>query len=357
MRRAAHRNGLLAALWTGLAGFALGAAAIAGAAPEESPLPERGAPGEHPEAAAERTRLSIERVRISLEFDGAALSVEERHDLAVDGDGALTSSSESPLLLLELPANSESLRLSPASRSLGLSEVSAGALALRGPIPAGSSALTLGYRVPAAGPSASFERRFPRTVSLLSIFVADTGLLTESDRLHRRRPLRTTDRSYLHLEGFEIGPEETVALRLTPLPPRRPRSAAFALGSVLVLAAGAAGFLLAPLRSHVSESPPIALSAPTEEREALYAAIRDLDDDLETGKLERDDHAALRGALRARAVALLREERGAVHREAAESAPSSPACPHCGTLARAGDRFCAQCGAELGSGDRSESSE
>ena len=45
-------------------------------------------------------------------------------------------------------------------------------------------------------------------------------VVAETDRLHRRRPVRTSDRSHLHLEAFEIGDFENEKREKVGLPPR-----------------------------------------------------------------------------------------------------------------------------------------
>jgi hypothetical protein len=77
------------------------------------------------------------------------------------------------------------------------------------------------------------------------------------------------------------------------------------------------------------------------EREAVIGTLRDLDEDYETGKISEADHNQMRDQLRARAVALLREEREGPK---PEPTPSAAFCTQCGASLRAGDPFCAQCG-------------
>jgi len=89
-------------------------------------------------------------------------------------------------------------------------------------------------------------------------------------------------------------------------------------------------------------------------REALYASIRDLEDDFETGKLSAEDHAALRDELRARAVALAQREREQAR--VAPAAAPAPVCARCGSGLRTGDRFCAQCGAPVAAPPEREAS-
>jgi hypothetical protein len=280
--------------------------------------------------------------RLWLEVDDAAVDVSEQHQIEVEGTAPLTSPSGAPLLCIPLPAGAEDLRFGSDALQWGLSRDPSGALAVSGPIPPGESQLAMRYRVPVAGDPVSFERSFSTRVPLLSVFVEDTGIVPVTTRLHRRRPIRSEDRSYLHLEGFAIEPGEGVTLRLQQLRRGGGVSGLAAAGFVGVAALVAIGFLTGPLRSEPREAP-AALAEQSVEREAVYRAIEALDEDFETGKISPDDHARMRAELRAQAVALLQSERSA----AAPKTVAAPVCPGCGAAVRVADRFCSQCGAPL----------
>jgi hypothetical protein len=236
------------------------------------------------------------------------------------------------------------VRFGTASLDLGLSRDPSGALAVRGPLPHGESLLSLRYRLPVRGEPFPFERRFGAPVQLLSVLVADTGILTRSSRLHKRRPVRTEDRAYLHLEGFAIAPDETVELALEHLPRRAATSTFASTGLVFAFALGALFFLAAPLGKSAAQAPEEEReSSATIERRAVYEAIEAVDEDYETGKLSQADHQRMRAELRRRAVVLLQSERSTGSAPAARPA----ACPGCQAEARPGDRFCAQCGSRL----------
>jgi hypothetical protein len=195
-----------------------------------------------------------------------------------------------------------------------------------------------------------FARRFAAAVPLLSVYVADPGnLRAASERLHRRRPARTPDRTYLHLEAFELAPGEEVAVALSSLPLRRDLPRAATVGLV-ALATGLAALALAgPLRGAVHERAAASgeSESPAErEREALRAALGDLEHDFETGKLEQDDYARMRDELESRTASLQ-----ALPSPAPALGASAPApCPACGHTPAADDRFCARCGAKLAGG-------
>ncbi len=107
------------------------------------------------------------------------------------------------------------------------------------------------------------------------------------------------------------------------------------------------------------------------EREAVLAALRDLDFDHVTGKISDEEHAAQRPLLVAQGVAILKQldeatqnvqqtvpsaaeaelesaVRAARAQLAQPAAPdSAPTCPRCGQARQPADRFCAKCGAAL----------
>jgi hypothetical protein len=298
-----------------------------------------------PEFQHDPNALSLNEVRMFLELDEAALVSREEYRVAVRGVTGAAGTKEQPLLHITLPDGARNLAFSSA---YGLVPSAGGGIDLLGPVPHGESLIEVLYRIPRTGNTLELSRAFAAGFPLLSLFVGDTGLLVESERLHRRRPVRTPDRTYIHLEAFEIEPDETIAMRFVPLPPRAgiPRPALLSI--VLIAALGSAAFLSAPLlRPSGTVVAWEAESPARREREVVIAAIRDLDHDYETGKVSEVDHRLLREDLRARAVALLREEREAKPPEVKPSETTPPSCQSCGTEPRDGDRFCARCGTPL----------
>jgi hypothetical protein len=306
--------------------------------------------------AVSPSKLLVTEAQTWLELDDAALVVDEQYRLSVPGTEPLLAGSDAPLLCVELPPRAESLRFSPDTLAMGAEPDPSGALALRGPVPAGDSALVLRYRIPVEGDAIDFAQRFDRAVGALRVFVADTGVVAETSRLHRLRPMRSGDRTFLQLEGFQIEPGESVAIRLSRLAPRRPIPRLAALGFSLVLAAAAIGFLVGPLRGG-REEPSLdpELAQLDTERESVLAALRSLEEDFETGKLDATDYEELRAELRARAAELIQRGReagqtGACGRsKGAEAGAAAPAavCAACAAGLAPDARFCHRCGAAV----------
>jgi hypothetical protein len=350
---------------------------------------------EFPAAAEAVERISGLESRIWLEHDGAALTVDWEYTLAVEGNTPLRSAAGAPLLCIPLPEGAGDFRLSSGTRAMGASRAPSGALAIRGPLPAGESEIALRFLLPIERDDPWFSLVLPLDTPLLSVLVADTGLAIETSRLHRKRPLRRPDRNYLRLEAFEIAAGEPVEFRLQPLEARRTLPMPAAMGIALSAAAIAIGFLIAPLRQAGTETsvPPSAASRAADQRGSVLAAIRGLDEDFEIGKLTEADHREMRLTLRAEAVELLRVERAALE-EAARTERATPeeaagadgatlaaatgvertagtettgaertagtevagvdgtpnSCPGCQAETKADARFCSQCGAPLGQG-------
>ncbi len=99
------------------------------------------------------------------------------------------------------------------------------------------------------------------------------------------------------------------------------------------------------------------------QKAAVYAAIREIDNDVQLGKLERDDHRMLRQRYVAEGVAVLKaldalpiedEIDQAIEADVVRVAERRPHetsdgayCRACGAEANSGDRYCGRCGGSL----------
>jgi len=289
--------------------------------------------------------FQVAEARLLLSLDDAALGVRETHVLKVDGDAGVMAAPGESLLRISLPEASQNVRVASGAAGLSLERLPRGEIDVGGVAPPGESTVAVDYRIPVDGNSVDLVRSFEQRVPLLGIYLADTGrLIPESDRLHRRRPMRTGDLTYIHLEAFNVTPGEEVALRISNRPPSQGISPGGAMAFVVLAALLSGALLIAPLLGNDlgpedaegEELPSV------RERESIYSAIRDLEHDHETGKISEADYTTMRDELRSRAVALLRRER-----EGEIDAPESgapPRCAACGGEVRTTDRFCSHCG-------------
>jgi len=299
-----------------------------------------------PAARLDPSAVALEEVRLVVQMDDAALHVTETHTLQVKGDSPILGTAKAPLLQVALPAKATDLRFGSDGSGVRLIPAKAGGLAAVGTATPGELHVEMAYRLPIESLPARLERSFRSPVPLLSVFLADTGrLVPHSERLHRRRPVATQDQTYMHLEAFEVAAGEPVRLQIGVRAAPSTPSPTVVRGASGVAAIAIILLLVAPLRrSGVALASAEQEPETRRERESLYAAIRDLDHDHETGKLSDSDHIALRGQLRARAMALLREEQ----REASSATSPTPAglhCQGCGEAMEASHRFCPHCGA------------
>lgn len=305
------------------------------------------APVRHDAAAAK-----VPEAEIVLNVDDAAVHATETYELEVSGKEPVVTDSAHPLLHIPLPKGATDLQFGTDEAEISLIPDPRGGLSAVGTAPPGKSRIQLTYRLPVKHQPAEFDRKFDKAVSLLSVFIADTGHLDpESPRLHRRRPVPTQDLTYMHLEAFDVAAGETVPLKIGVLPPRHSLPRVAVLGSTGVVALAILAILAAPLRSTGTVAPEEETPLATREREAVYEAIRDLDFDFETGKVSAEDYPLLRDELRGRAIALLRQEREAEAARGAEQTEEEPGasrfCTACGAPRAPEHRFCGQCGARL----------
>lgn len=298
-----------------------------------------------PEAQSDPSALTRRETRVFLELDGAALSVREEHFFHVGGNAPLLAPGEGALLALAIPRGARDLRFSPEASGWGL-ESDDGALRLRGPLPTGEQQFDVAYQLPRSARAVAYHFESEPAVPLLSVFVADTGLLIETERLHRRRPVQAGTRTYAHWEGFQIEANDRVRLVLRPLAGRDAAPRALISGTGAVFAALAALFLLAPFGKEREALRHESADPLRIEREALYAALRDLDHDHETGKVSDRDFASLRADLRGRVAAVFEREDAGTTPDSV-TLPDYPLCAACGAMPGPEDRFCAQCGARL----------
>jgi hypothetical protein len=298
-------------------------------------------------AAQPVSPLRTPRAELWLELDDAALEVDERIEVVAEGAGAPLVSTGTPLLCIPLPEGTGELRFSSETLAAGLRRDPSGDLAIHGPLARGSSQLALSYRLPATAAGVALAPSFDRELPLLSVLVADNGVVADTPRLHRRRSANVADRNYLHLEAFAVEPGEAIDIALRRTAPASAGGRAAPAGFALLAGLAAFGFLLGPLRSRVGAASAIPeADHGSFERDAIVRSLDALDEDLETGKLSGEDHAAMRASLRARAAELLLPAQRA--EEAEPAAPPAPRfCSACGAAVRPTDAFCSQCGSRL----------
>jgi hypothetical protein len=251
-----------------------------------------------------------------------------------------------PALRVPLPAGHGEVELpSPFGRPEPGIEPTDGALELRGPFLPGERDLRFAYDLADEAGLVETSLAFEHPVELLDLRVRDFGVVVEAGDLHPARPLRDSDGLYLRWLGFDLPAGASLPLRLEPLPPRRKLPAPARALAVAALAGALLLLVVRPVTALPEAAPaPDAGREAGGEREALFAALRDLEHDFETGKISEADRERLREEMRRETLAALARERA----PAAEAhAPEAARRCDCGHVAQPDDRFCASCGKPL----------
>jgi len=305
-----------------------------------------------PPSSSDSSALRVTRADYWIDHDDTEIRVNANLQLDVASPFRLMAGENESLLHIDLPEGAEFQGLTVGTSALGVVPSEKGGLEVKGPLPSGPSSLGYRYRL-AVRPDTELNLSVSKEVDMLNVLVADNGVIIESERLHRQRPFKQGTRFYLHRQAYRVNPEENISIRLTPigssgLSQNGARIAALVAGGL------AAIFLVAPLRTRRKE--PLVedeSTSLTRERESIYESIEDLQNDLETGKIEEADYKALHAELHASAVQMLRQEQSLAQPEtvpgktsAIQSQPDA-ICPQCKARAQAGWRFCAQCGAPV----------
>ena len=252
----------------------------------------------------------------------------------------LREEAEPPILRIGLaPGHSEVT--SPFGTLPAGARVRDGILELRGPLFPGQRELQLSYDLPGSGTDLASEIRFPDPAEVLELYVRDFGIVVDAGPLYPAPPTRDGDTFYQHYLGFDLSANTRIPFRIEALRPRAPLPSSLQAFLAALVTAGVLLFVGSPL-TRASEAPtPAALEVQGErEKEALIAALQDLEHDFETGKLSSEDRDRLRSDLRREALQSLGRGR------AKPAAPDQQRCA-CGRPPRAGDRFCAACGSPL----------
>lgn len=214
-------------------------------------------------------------------------------------------------------------------------------LELRGPFFPGEDELVLSYEVDAAGRDLRDALRFPDETEEIELWVRDDGVDIDAGPLHPARVSRTEDGFYQRFLGFDLRAGTEIPFSLVARPPPGGGPVWPQVGLVVALSLGLAYVVGAPVTraATVTEVPD---ESPAErEKQALFAALRDLEHDFETGKLSQEDHDRLRDELRADALRALARIEGDA------TAEPQPRTCECGRTAQPEDRFCAACGTAL----------
>ncbi|VAX14931.1 hypothetical protein MNBD_NITROSPINAE01-577 [hydrothermal vent metagenome] len=82
-------------------------------------------------------------------------------------------------------------------------------------------------------------------------------------------------------------------------------------------------------------------------KDAAYIALKDLDFDYKTGKIDDEDYQEMKGRFEFNALAALKEIEDYKKGEWVPNTPQNRVCPKCGAKALESHKFCTQCGTPI----------
>jgi hypothetical protein len=294
------------------------------------------------EPSDDPSTVQLERIRIFVEHEARGYRIDQVVELRNNGERVLLLPETAPpaLRIALAPGHSE-LRTRTGIPPSGFAEVN-GTLELRGPLFPGTRELTFSYDLPETGDELRTEFWFPDGVPELELFVLDERVAIAAGSLHPGRASRDANGSvYQRYLGFDLPAGTRLPLVVRPLPDLPERASPAAALAAALLAGGLLFFVGRPLGTRSAGPAEIESDAEEAEKEALFAALRDLEHDFETGKLSSEDRDGLREALRRDTLLGLARARRAT------PIPPEPRCPSCERPVLAGDNFCGGCGSRL----------
>ena len=293
--------------------------------------------------------IGLDSVRLFVEQEAGAYRFDQIVELHNAGPSviALDPEAPAPIRIALAPGHGE-LRTRTGTVPFGF-ELVDGFLELVGPVFPGPRELIFSYDVPTDGANLEVELLFSDRTPTFELYVRDELVAIEAGDLHPARPSRDPQgNSYQRFVGFDLAPQTRVPVRVRPLTPQTDRPYATAAVAAL-LGAGLLLFVGWPVTREAGSAAEPEESSATGEKEALYAALRDLEHDFETGKLSEADRERLRAELRSDTLAALARAPSEPGDGGAgrQDEPGTGSCVKCGHARGEGDVFCSRCGARL----------
>ena len=311
---------------------------------DDPPDAVRGQTIEVHEPSDDTSTIQLSEIRMFLRQEAGVYSLDQLVQIENTGDRVVLPPADGPppVRIALMPGHGELRTLSGQPPS-GF-EHNDGFLALRGPVFPGQRELMFSYDLPGKDATVSSELLFPEETPSFELYIADQRVSIDTGPLHPARPSRDDDGIvYQRFLGFDLPAGTRVPLEVRPLPPVAGYTPLATALAAALLGAGLLFFVGQPVTHAARASKPLVEDPAALEKQALFAALQDLEHDFETGKLSAEDRDRLRAELRADALRALAR----THSSGPAPAAALPSCASCGHGAQAADRFCSRCGTEL----------
>jgi hypothetical protein len=195
--------------------------------------------------------------------------------------------------------------------------------------------------------SLDMELVLAETVGEVRLLLPPAGYTADAPGLHPGPMERAEDTGalrHLTFRGFNLPAGTRIPLHLAARATPAPQSEAMTVLMVLLLLGSGAAVVLQPaLASAKFGAPAPAPVGGSAEKEALYAALRDLEDDYAQGKVSDEDRERMRQELRQEALDTIARSRQPAEPVPSVAAPAAAAAASGGTRR---ERFCTACGYE-----------
>ncbi len=286
--------------------------------------------------------VQLDRIRVFVEREPLGYRFDQIVELRNSGERVVVlPQAAPPALRIALAPGHGELDTPTGLMPSGFAETE-DALELRGPLFPGARELTFSYDLPETEGELRTELWFPDGVPEFELLVLDERLAIAAGALHPGRARRDANGSvYQRYLGFDLPAGTRLPLVVRPLPELPERASPGAALAAALLAGGLLFFVGRPLGARAVGAQGGDSDQEDAEKEALFAALRDLEHDFETGKLSSEDRDGLRDALRRDMLAgMARARRG-------KPVLQERRCPSCERLSSPGDNFCGGCGSAL----------
>jgi hypothetical protein len=234
----------------------------------------------------------------------------------------------------------------------------AGQLELFGPLFPAQQVVRIEYPLTGTGRDLEMELVLAQDVGEIRMLLPPAGFSADAPGLHPGPMERSETGALRHLtfRGFNLPAGTRIPLRLTARSAPAAFSEPAALGLLLLLLGVGAAVVLQPALASAKFGAPAAPgTAASPEKEALFGALRDLEEDFAQGKVSSEDRARMREELLEEAKRTLARAREPEQTEPAAAPASAGAassagakrprfCSNCGHEHERAARFCSSCG-------------
>ena len=158
----------------------------------------------------------------------------------------------------------------------------------------GDREVVFGYTIRPRSSRYTYGRPLDHPTANLDLFIANPEVKISSPILETKRPVEIQGRRFLRLFGADLPPGASVTVELHGLPFRPGLFPYFAFGAAALLLLAGLAYPFVRRGRHRPEAAPASEGALEARRQELIAAIADLDDAFEAGRLSPEEYQRLR---------------------------------------------------------------